>query len=155
MRTLLLVASHVGMLALGFALGIYLLPILSAPEGPPPDAVATAMRDAQHHAEFKRDLPGSDPLHYGEGRVSVGRAAVAFRGKLAPGPAYRLYLSPRFVQTKDEFLKVKAQSAVVGDVRTFDSFLVAVPPSLDVARYDTVVIWCEAFEMFITAARYR
>ena len=25
----------------------------------------------------------------------------------------------------------------------------------DIARYDTVVVWCEAFSQFITAARYR
>ena len=155
MRKLLLAASHAVTLAAGFALGVYLLPILSAPDAPPPDSVAAAMRDAPHHGEFRRDLEGSDPLHYGEGRVSVGPAAVAFRGRLAPGPAYRLYFAPRFVRTKQEFLQVKAQSAPAGDIRTFDSFIVAVPATLDVSRYDTVVVWCEAFEAFITAARYR
>ena len=155
MRKLLLAASHAVTLAAGFALGVYLLPILSAPDAPPPDSVAAAMRDAPHRGEFRRDLEGSDALHYGEGRVSVGPAAVAFRGRLAPGPAYRLYFSPRFVRTKQEFLQVKAQSAPAGDIRTFDSFIVAVPATLDVSRYDTVVVWCEAFEAFITAARYR
>jgi|SRR5688500_9749870 hypothetical protein len=154
-RTLLLAASHLGMLAVGFALGVYLLPILSAPDAPSPDAVDAAMRDAAHHAEFRRDLEGSDPLHYGEGRVSVGPKAVSFRGTLAPGPAYRLYLVPRFVQTKDAFLQVKAQSAAVGEVRTFDSFVLPMPASADIARYDSVVIWCEAFQAFITAAKYR
>jgi hypothetical protein len=155
MGKLLLAASHLGALAVGFALGVYLLPILTAPQPPAADAVAAAMREAQHHTEFRRDLEGSDALHYGEGRVSVGRTAVSFRGRLAPGPAYRLYFAPRFVRTKQEFLRVKAASVPVGDIRTFDSFIVAVPPSLDVSRYDTVVVWCEAFEAFITAARYR
>ena len=29
------------------------------------------------------------------------------------------------------------------------------PPGTDLTRYDTVVIWCETFSQFITAARYR
>jgi len=40
-------------------------------------------------------------------------------------------------------------------VKTFDNFIVAVPDSVDIARYNTVVIWCEAFSQFITAAKYR
>jgi hypothetical protein len=155
MRKLLLALTHAAALGVGFALGVYLLPILSAPEAPPPDSIATAMRDALHRAEFRRDLEGSDALHFGEGPVSVSATAVAFRGRLAPGPAYRLYFAPRFVRSKQEFLQVKAQSVPVGDIRTFDSFLVGVPPTVDVARFDTVVVWCEAFEAFITAARYR
>ena len=155
MRALLLAGTHLGMLAVGFALGVYLLPILSAPEAPPADSVQAAMRDAVHHAQFRRDLEGSDPLHYGEGKVSVGAAAVAFQGTLAPGPAYRLYLVPRFVQTKDAFLQIKMQSAPIGDVRTFDRFIVPVPAHVDIAKYDTVLVWCESFQAFITAARYR
>ncbi|MDP3288553.1 MAG: DM13 domain-containing protein [Methyloversatilis sp.] len=45
--------------------------------------------------------------------------------------------------------------ARVGDVRTFDNFVVEVAPSIDVARYTTVIVWCETFGQFITAARYR
>ena len=33
-KTLLLLASHAGVLAIGFALGIYVLPILTAPVAP-------------------------------------------------------------------------------------------------------------------------
>ena len=43
----------------------------------------------------------------------------------------------------------------VGDIRTFENFVVAVPESVDVSRYRSVVVWCERFSMFITAARYR
>jgi hypothetical protein len=154
-RGLLLAATHGVALAIGFAAGVYLLPILSAPQAPSADAVAAASRGAPWHAQFRRDLEGSDPLHYGEGRVSVSRQAVAFRGTLAPGPAYRLYLAPRFVQTKDAFLQVKAQSLAVGDVRTFENFIVELPAGADPGRYEAVVVWCEAFSAFITAAKYR
>ena len=40
-------------------------------------------------------------------------------------------------------------------MKTFDNFVVALPGSVDITRFDTVVVWCEAFEAFITAARYR
>jgi len=40
-------------------------------------------------------------------------------------------------------------------VRTFENFIVPVPASIDVARYDTVIVWCESFRQFITAAGYR
>jgi hypothetical protein len=42
----------------------------------------------------------------------------------------------------------------VGDVRTFDNFVVPVPESVDVAQYAAVIVWCETFSQFITAARY-
>ena len=43
----------------------------------------------------------------------------------------------------------------VGDVRTFENFIVAVPQGIDPANYSAVVVWCEAFGQFITAAPYR
>lgn len=48
-----------------------------------------------------------------------------------------------------------AAPASSGTSRTFKNFLVAVPESVHRARYDTVVVWCEAFGQFISAARYR
>jgi len=32
---------------------------------------------------------------------------------------------------------------------------VPLPTSIDPARYTSVIIWCETFGQFITAARYR
>ena len=80
---------------------------------------------------------------------------MAHSGRLAPGPAYRLYLTPRFVDTGDAFLKIKAQSVAIADIRSFDGFIVPVPAGVDAGRYAGVLIWCEAFQQFITAAPYR
>jgi hypothetical protein len=154
-KALLLAASHGLALALGFALGIYLLPILTAPEAPGAAQVQAAAAGAQYSGAFRRDLKGSDPLHWGEGRVTVSASAVALAGRIAPGPAYRLYLVPRFVETKEDFLRVKDSSRAVGDIKTFENFIVPLPPGTPLADYDTVVVWCEAFSQFITAARYR
>ena len=61
--------THGIALAIGFALGIYLLPILVAPQGPSDAEVASSSTQAMFSAEFRRDLPGSDFLHWGEGQV--------------------------------------------------------------------------------------
>jgi hypothetical protein len=156
LRTIvLLAASHAIVLGIGFAAGIYLLPILVAPQSPSEQEAAAAATGAQYQASFRRDLKGSDFLHWGEGRVAVGRERVAFTGRLAPGPDYKLYFAPEYVDTREGFLRIKERSARAGDVRTFDAFVVALPPKLDIGAYDTVVIWCERFSMFITSAKYR
>lgn len=152
---LILAATHVATLSLGFAAGIYALPILTAP--PPPDAAALASteKEALYTGRFERRLKGSDFVHWGDGNVMVLRDRVAHIGHLSPGPDYKLYLAPRFAGTKDEFLAIKHLSRRVGDVKTFDGFIVPVPPDIDVAAYTTVVIWCEAFDHFISAAEYQ
>lgn len=154
-RVVLLIASHVLVGIFGFALGIYVLPILIAPSAPTSGDIEGTAGAAQYTGEFRRDLKGSDFLHWGEGVVSVSPRAIALKGKLAPGPDYKLYLTPEFVETEHDFLRVKAASVRVGDIRTFENFIVAVPDSIDIARYAAVVVWCESFSMFITAAKYR
>ena len=67
--------------------------------------------------QFRRDLRGSDLLHWGEGTLSVSPAAVALTGRLAPGPDYKLYLSPEFADTREAFFKVKGHSVRLGLVR--------------------------------------
>jgi hypothetical protein len=154
-RALLLLFSHVFVFAAGFALATYVLPILTAPPAPSTAAVAAVASAARYSGEFRRDLKGSDALHWGEGRVSVSPKAITLAGSVAPGPAYKLYLVSEWVETEDDFLRVKPQAAIVGDIKTFDNFIVEVPAGVDVAAYNTVVVWCEAFSQFITAARYR
>jgi len=155
MRFLVLSVTHIVAAAIGFAAGIYVLPILVAPTAPTAAEAKAAAAGAQYSAQFKRDLKGSDFLHWGEGTVSISRERVALAGKLAPGPDYKLYFAPEFVETKEAFLRIKERSVRAGDVKTFDNFVVALPPSLDISRFDTVVVWCERFSMFITAAKYR
>lgn len=154
-RVLLLVASHTLVLAAGFALGVYLLPILTAPPAPSAQEVAAASAGAVYEGRFRRDLRDSDALHWGEGRVTVGPRHVVLEGRLAPGPDYKLYLAPEFVETEADFQRLRPRMVRVGDVRTFENFLVELPPSIDPAHYDTVIVWCESFAQFITAARYR
>lgn len=147
--------THLSVLALGFAIGIYVLPILTAPPSPSESDIALISNQAQFKAEFTQDLTGSDALHWGEGQVTISANYIALLGELAPGPDYKLYLSPKFVQTEAEFEALKSTMKLVGDVKTFENFMVKVEPSIDVAQFNTVIIWCETFNEFITAAQYR
>ena len=150
-----LIASHLTALAIGFALGVYFLPILIAPPAPRAAEVDAAARDARFKGTFRRSLKGSDVFHWGEGTIYVGGKTIALRGKTSPGPAYKLYLSPEFVETKADFERIRTRMVRVGDIDTFENFVVAVPASIDPAQYTTAIVWCEAFSQFITAARYR
>mgnify|MGYP006146815879 FL=1 len=154
-RFVMLLASHALVLLVGFAAGIYALPILTAPPGPSAEQVAKAKADGLFRGEFRRDLKDSDALHWGEGTVTVGAQQIAFKGRLAPGPDYKLYLSPEFVETEADFERLKPTMQRVGDVKTFENFIVALPTGTDPARYTSVIVWCETFGQFITAARYR
>ena len=154
-RIILLLASHGFAIALGFAGGVYLLPILTAPAAPDDAVIASAVETRQYTAEFSRDRADSDFLHWGEGVVSISDSAIVFNGKLAPGPDYRLYLSKDFVETEADFSRLKAGMTLVGKIDTFNNFMVAVPPGTDLAAYTTVIVWCEAFGEFITSGRYQ
>lgn len=154
-RRFMLVASHLGMLAVGFALGVYLLPILTAPPAPTTADIQAVTSAATFKGRFVRNLKGSDFLHWGDGEVFVARDRIAHTGRLAPGPDYRLYLAKSFVDTKEGFLAIKEQSVHIAEIKTFNGFIAAVPAGVDVTGYDTVVVWCEAFSQFISAAKYR
>ena len=154
-RWFILTASHLAMLGIGFAAGIYTLPILTAAKPPNPAAYQAIETETLYTGRLARDLKGSDLLHWGEGEVRLSRSRIGHIGHLAPGPDYKLYLAPHFVDTKEAFLLIKDRSIRVGDVKTFDGFIVDVPVGIDVRDYNTVVIWCEAFDQFISAAAYR
>ena len=155
MKKLLLLVSHALALGVGFALGVYFLPVLIAPPAPTAAEVAAQAGEAAYKGQFRRDLKDSDTLHWGEGTVSVSAKSVALAGQLAPGPDYKLYLSPEFVETETDFNRLKPNMVRVGDVKSFKNFLIPVPASVDPSRYNTVVVWCETFAQFITAAQYK
>lgn len=137
-----LLLSHLFVLALGFAAGIYALPILIAPDNPSSSEVQKVAQSAQFSGEFRRDLIDSDFLHWGEGQVSISPDVISFQGELAPGPDYKLYLSPRFVETEADFNRLKPSMVKVGEVKTFSSFMVPLEKGIDTTQYNTVIVWC-------------
>jgi hypothetical protein len=155
MKWITRIGTHLAAGGIGFVLGIYLLPILIAPASPGEQEVQLAANNSQFMAEFRRDLEDSDALHWGEGTLYIGPDNITLEGRLAPGPDYRLYLSPQFVETEVAFQALKAQMIEVGPVRTFENFMVPVPESIDPVKYTAAIVWCESFSQFITAAEYR
>lgn len=150
-----LVVSHGVALAIGFALGVYLLPILTAPPPPLPSALTAVAASERFSGVFRRDLKDSDALHWGAGKVVIGADSIALEGNIAPGPDYKLYLSPEFVETEVDFKRLKSSMVRVGDVKTFSNFVVPLPASVDPSGYKAVIIWCESFNQFITSAKYQ
>jgi len=154
-KIILLIFTHLIFAFVGFAGGIYVLPILTAPPTPTTEALANAAGNVLYSGTFKRELKDSDFLHWGEGEILVGKDFISLAGNLAPGPDYQLYLSPVYLETADEFERLKSRMVKVGPVKTFDNFVVEVPEGIDIDKYHAVIIWCEAFGAFITAANYR
>ena len=154
-KIFLLLATHSFVLIFGFALGIYLLPILTAPESVEINKINEYEKKSLYQTEFIRDLKGSDPWHWGEAKVSISNNKITVNGSIAPGPDYKLYLLNNFVEHEDEFLPIKEEAQYVAEIKSFENFVVDVPSNINVSEFNTVVIWCESFNEFITAAQYR
>ena len=152
-RLIRFLISHAVALAIGFGAGVYFLPILTAPPSPDSAKLEEMAASALYTAELTRDLRGSDLLHWGEGTISVSATEVTHQGKLAPGPDYKLYLTESLVDHEDNFDRAKAVQ--IGDVKSFSGFIVTVPAGVNVEAYDSILVWCEAFGEFITAASYK
>ncbi|WP_229360335.1 DM13 domain-containing protein [Ferrimonas sediminicola] len=155
MRTALLTLSHLLTLAAGVMLGLYLLPILAQPAPVPEWALQRLRNQAVFRGEFRRGLEGSDLLHWGEGTLYLSPKGITLEGELAPGPTYRLYLSPQFVDTEAGFLDHRHKMVDVGRVARFRNFMLTLPEGIRLEEYTTAIIWCESFGQFISAARYR
>jgi len=143
-------------LVIGFGLGVYFLPILTAEEGLSQAELSHLKQEAAvslRTGTFTRDLPGSDAFHWGEGTIHVSAERIWLDGQIAPGPDYRLYLTKGQIMTKNEFLPVKQDALQIAPIKAYKNFSVTVPDGLDLSGYDSVLIWCEAFSAFITSAR--
>ena len=145
-------AKFLAGLIIGFGLGVYFLPILTAEQGLDDTQLASLSQTIERQGTFVRDLEDSDALHWGEGKINVSDKKIWLEGKIAAGPDYRLYMTPKFVQTERDFLDIKDQSVQIAPIKAFENFSVDVPMGVDVSVYPALLIWCEAFGQFITAA---
>ena len=154
-KIILLISSYIIVFVLGLGLGIYLLPILTAPKSVNIDKIIKLEKNALYKTVFVRDLKGSDLFHWGEADVSISKNEIIVNGSIAPGPDYKLYLTREFAEQEEEFLSIKDNSRYVAEVKTFKNFVITVPEDIDINDYNTIVIWCESFSEFITAAKYK
>ena len=151
-----LLGSVLGLVA-GFALGVYTLPIIVEWLGSKQDtSTVQVFAETDPTGQFDRNSPGSDPLHWGEGRLRISSGNLVFEEdvKLAPGPDYRIYMTKRFVDNRDDFKRIKSGAVEIAKLKTFSGPLsFELPPDLNTDEYDNVVVWCEAFSMYIASAR--
>ena len=141
-------------LGAGFALGIFLYPyifladIVGADEVSEPAARQVVARGTFIHAN------PSDPIHYGKGDVTVYRDLVHLEAnfEVGPGPKYHVYLVPEGnVEPSTDVSKTMFVD--LGRLRAFKgSQNYDVPEGMDLAKYPSVVIWCEQFGVLISPA---
>ncbi|MFN1620464.1 DM13 domain-containing protein [Vibrio rotiferianus] len=153
MRVILLFFTHATCVALGFALGIYALPILTQPESPEIPSVSSKNQKELQQGKFDKNREDSDFFHWGEGVITATESQIFFEGELAPGPDYKLYLSPQYVETESDFIQWKSQMVNLGDIKTFDRFVLPLSQPIDTEKYNSVIVWCESFGEFITSAK--
>jgi hypothetical protein len=144
-----------GVLGTGFgvALGFFFFPFVFPP---PPAMEQLTEADRSRlvaHGEFIHADP-SDPIHYGKGKVSVYEKTVFLEGdfEVGPGPAYHVYLVPRPGIRKNADV-TDTMYVDLGGLRAFKgSQRYAIPAGVDLAKYPSVVIWCERFSVLISPA---
>ena len=96
----------------------------------------------------------SDPVHYGRGKVSVYERAVFLEPdfEVGPGPAFHVYLVPKAPIRSSSDMK-DVMFVDLGQLRAFKgSQRYPIPAGVDLAKYPSVVIWCERFGVLISPA---
>lgn len=142
-------------IAAGFALGIFAYPYLFLAD----IVAADQVQDASSRKVLARGsfihANASDPIHYGKGRVTVYEGLLHLEPdfEVGPGPKFHVYLVPEnnVVPATDV---AKTMFVDLGRLKAFrGSQNYAVPAGVDIARYGSVVIWCEQFGVLISPAR--
>ncbi len=68
---IILLITHLIAGAVGFAVGIYALPILTAPDAPDIAAIQSMSANASFTSTFNKDLQDSDFLHQAQRRTKI------------------------------------------------------------------------------------
>jgi electron transfer DM13 len=142
-------------IAAGFALGIFVYPYLFLADIVAAETVdQAATRKVLARGSFVHANP-SDPIHYGKGRVTIfdGLLHLEADFEVGPGPKFHVYLVPE----KDVVPSTRVGKTMYVDLGRLKAFKGSqnypVPGGVDVARYGSVVIWCEQFGVLISPAR--
>lgn len=115
----------------------------------------TEVHSQLRRVTFVRYLEGSDAFHWGDGTIYISEERIWLDSSIAPGPDYRLYLTKGQYTTRDGFLAAKSDALQIAPLKAYENFSVLVPDAVDIADYDAVIIWCEAFSACITSASIR
>ena len=137
----------------GFAGGIFVYPYIFLADIVGTDTVDTAARREVARGEFIQVNP-ADPIHYGQGNVTVYDDLVHLQDdfEVGPGPAFHVYLVPK-ADVRDEADVESSMYVDLGRLRAFKgSQNYPIPAGVDLSGYGSVVIWCERFGVLISPA---
>ena len=141
-------------LAGGFALGIFVYPYIFLADIVATDRVDdAAQRRVLATGAFIHANP-SDPIHYGRGGLTVYEGLLHLESdfEVGPGPKFHVYLVPE-QSVRTDTPVARTMFVDLGRLRAFKgSQNYPIPPGVDVARYGSVVIWCEQFGVLISPA---
>ncbi|MBY0532119.1 MAG: DM13 domain-containing protein [Xanthobacteraceae bacterium] len=145
--------------AFGFAAGIWFFPYIFPLE--PVNHVLT-----QEETKVEVVAKGTfihanprDPIHWGKGSVSVYKNLVFLEQdfEVGPGPDYRVLLVPKSgIKTNGDVREVLSKSVDLGQIQAFKGGQrYPIPPNVNLADYQSVVIWCRQFGVLISPADLR
>ncbi len=138
----------------GFALGIFFYPyifladIVAAEKVEDKGSKKTVATGEFIHANPK------DPFHYGKGKATVYQDLVHLGAdfEVGPGPKFHVYLVPE----KDVITSTNVSRTMFVDLGRLKAFKGSqnypIPPGVDLAKFGSVVIWCEQFGVLISPA---
>lgn len=153
-----LVALILG-LAGGVAIGVFAYPyvfltdIVAKEKVAPPEKPGVE-RKVLARGTFVHANP-SDPIHYGKGRVTVYEGVLFLEPdfEVGPGPAFHVYLVPEPEVVPSTNVE-RSMYVDLGRLRAFKgSQNYEVPAGVEIAKFGSVVIWCEKFGVLISPAR--
>jgi hypothetical protein len=138
----------------GFALGIFFYPYIFLADIVASDRVDDrSARKIKATGMFIHANP-RDPIHYGKGKLTVYQDLVHLDGdfEVGPGPKFHVYLVPE----KNVIPSTNVAKTMYVDLGRLKAFKGSqnypVPAGVDLAKYGSVVIWCEQFGVLISPA---
>ena len=137
----------------GFAAGIVVFPYLFPPPEVNEPLAGTTHADPVARATFIHANP-SDPIHYGRGTATLYPDLVRLESdfEVGPGPKFHVYLVPLAEVTPDTEVE-KTMFVDLGRLKAFTgSQNYAIPGGIDLADFQSVVVWCEQFNVLISPA---
>ena len=138
----------------GFALGIFFYPYIFLADIVAADRVDDKSSRKTVAAGMFIHANPRDPIHYGKGKVAVYQDLVHLEAdfEVGPGPKFHVYLVPE----KNVIPSTNVARTMFVDLGRLKAFKGSqnypVPPGVDLAKYESVVIWCEQFGVLISPA---
>lgn len=138
----------------GFAGGIFLFPYLFPPPPVNEMVVDKDKRKVLARGDFIHANP-ADPVHYGQGMVTVYEGLLHLEEdfEVGPGPKFHVYLVPDADITPDTRVE-QTMYVDLGRLKAFSgSQNYAIPDGVNIQDFQSVVVWCEQFNVLISPAK--